>query len=268
MGQLREAGVPDAALDARILLAHALKIDRSRLTLAMHESLSGETTAQFETLIAARLKRQPVSQIIGSREFYGRVFSVTPDTLDPRPDTENLIEIALQSPFERVLDLGTGTGCILLTLLAESEATGIATDISSAALTVAQSNAANLALSERADFFQSDWFEQIPAQFFDLIVSNPPYITHEAMQILAPEVHDWEPHLALTPGGDGLAPYGVLTKYAPEFLSENGRLIVEIGYDQAAAVTTLFEARGFTQVTVSKDLSDHDRVVSGYWSAN
>lgn len=268
VARLKTANVPDAATDARILLAHALGIDRSRLTLALHDSLSPENYARFEALIDARMKRQPVSQIIGFREFYGRDFRVTSDTLDPRPDTELLIDIALQAPFDHVLDLGTGTGCILLSLLAETKASGLATDVSEAALSVALQNAESLDLMGRADFLQSDWFTKIPPQVFDLIVSNPPYITSDAMQELSPEVHDWEPHLALTPGGDGLAPYEILTQNAPNFLTENGRLIVEIGFDQGPQVTALFEAAGFSQVTVSKDLSGHDRVISGVWNTN
>lgn len=268
IARLKAADVPSAATDARILLAHALGIDRSRLTLALHDSLSPEHAEMFDALIDARCKRQPVSQIIGSREFYGRDFRVTTDTLDPRPDTELLIDIALRTPFARVLDLGTGTGCIFLTLLAETMATGLATDVSAAALDVAQQNAETLDLIARTDFLQSDWFAIIPPQAFDLIVSNPPYISSEAMRDLSPEVQNWEPHLALTPGGDGLGPYKILTQNASNFLSEKGRLVVEIGFDQGPQVAALFEAAEFDQVTVSKDLSGHDRVVSGVWAVN
>ncbi|AML53133.1 peptide chain release factor N(5)-glutamine methyltransferase [Falsihalocynthiibacter arcticus] len=265
---LKGAGVADPATDARILLAHALKTERARLTLVVQEPMSSVALAEYETLIAARMARQPVSQIIGLRAFYGRDFRVTPDVLDPRPDTELVIDLALERPFERVLDLGTGTGCILLTLLAETKATGLATDVSTAALDVARGNAEALNLTSRTEFITSDWFADIPPQAFDLIVSNPPYISAQAMQTLAPEVRDWEPHGALTPGGDGLGPYQILTQNAPRYLVPNGRLIVEIGFDQGPQVAQMFEQAGFAQVAVSKDLSNNDRVVSGVWAEN
>lgn len=266
--RLKGAGVSDPATDARILLAHALEIERSRLTLVVQETLSPNVVTRFEALVAARENRQPVSQLIGTRAFYGHQFKVTPDVLDPRPDTELLIEVALEHPFTRALDLGTGTGCILLTLLAETEATGLGTDVSRAALEVARENAEALDLASRASFHVSDWFTDIPAQTFDVVVSNPPYISAKAMQTLAPEVRDWEPHGALTPGGDGLGPYKILTQNAPEFISANGRLIVEIGFDQGPQVAQMFEQAGFAQVAVSNDLSGHQRVVSGFWAEN
>ncbi|MEY8118922.1 peptide chain release factor N(5)-glutamine methyltransferase [Falsihalocynthiibacter sp. BN13B15] len=265
---LKGAGVADPATDARILLAHALKTERARLTLVDQEPMSSVALAEYETLIAARMARQPVSQIIGLRAFYGRDFRVTPDVLDPRPDTELVIDLALERPFERVLDLGTGSGCILLTLLAETKATGLATDVSAAALVVARGNAEALNLTSRTEFITSDWFADIPPQAFNLIVSNPPYISAQAMQTLAPEVRDWEPHGALTPGGDGLGPYQILTQNAPRYLVPNGRLIVEIGFDQGLQVAQMFEQAGFTQVAVSKDLSNNDRAVSGVWAEN
>jgi release factor glutamine methyltransferase len=255
--------VPDAARDARILLAAALEIDRARLTLVVPDPLTPAAAARFEQMVVAREKRQPVSQILGQREFYGRQFVVTSDVLDPRPDTELLIDVALKSPFDTVLDLGTGTGCILLTLLAETAATGLASDVSAAALGVAQGNAAALGLDQRARFVLSNWFAKIPAQRFDLIVSNPPYISEQAMKSLSPEVQNWEPHLALTPGGDGLTPYQILTESAASFLTTDGRLIVEIGYDQGPQVAAMFENSGFEDVEIATDLSGHNRVVSG-----
>lgn len=265
--RLRAAEVPDAARDARILLAAALEIERARLTLVAPEPLAPAAAARFDAMITARAKRQPVSQILGQREFYGRNFTVTPDVLDPRPDTELLIDIALRTPFETALDLGTGTGCILLTLLAETTATGVASDVSAAALKVAKNNAAALGLGERAKFIQSDWFASLPARRFDLIVSNPPYISAQAMHTLSPEVQNWEPHLALTPGGDGLAPYQTLTQTAANFLSDGGRLIVEIGYDQGPQVAAMFENSGFKGVDIACDLAGHNRVVSGRYEA-
>ena len=259
--RLKAAQVPDAANDARILLAYVLKIDRSRLLLVLPDEISPEMAHSYEKTITARCSRQPVSQITKTRGFYGRDFIVSPQVLDPRPDTELLIDTALTAPFETVLDLGTGSGCILLTLLAENQnANGVGADISDAALDVANRNAGALGLQGRCAFQNSNWFDEIDGKF-DLIISNPPYISAAQMQGLAPEVRDWEPKLALTPGGDGLNPYRIITAGAKGFLTPNGRLIVEIGATQGAAVTALFESCGYNAITVMQDINGHDRLV-------
>ncbi|AMY68960.1 HemK family modification methylase [Frigidibacter mobilis] len=207
VARLAAAGVAEAPRDARRLLAHAMGIGADRLLLHLGEALSPAAAVAFDRAVAARAARQPVSQITGSRLFWGRAFRVTRDTLDPRPETETLIAAALERRFARVLDLGTGTGCIVLTLLAEQpEARGMGTDLSPAALAVAAGNAAALGLAERVELVASDWFAGVAGRF-DLIVSNPPYIAADEMAALDPEVRDWEPHLALTPGGDGLDAY-------------------------------------------------------------
>ena len=261
--RLKAAEIPDAANDARILLAAALGIERSRLTLVLPDTFAKDQKTIFEATISARLLRQPVSQIVGQRAFYGRAFSVTPDVLDPRPDTETLITTALLHPFETLLDLGTGSGCIVLTLLCENKKSkGVAGDLSAAALEVARGNAASLGLLERCEFIQSDWFTQITGQF-DLIVSNPPYITETEMAALAPEVRDWEPLIALTPGGDGLAAYRVITAAAMGHLNVGGRLIVEIGPHQGDDVQALFRGAGFDGITCFQDIDGRDRVVMG-----
>ena len=267
---LRAAGVNDPARDARVLLAHALGIDRSRLTLALPDEVAQEAEAVFAASINARTARQPVAQIIGKRAFYGRDFYVTSDVLDPRPDTERLVETALDHPFDTVVDLGCGSGCILLTLLAERPlATGQGVDISAPALGVAQKNASQLALTDRAAFVEGSWFDPLAkAEPVDLIVSNPPYISEAEMRALAPELRDWEPHVALTPGGDGLAAFRIIVAQAPDFLRPKGRLIVEIGATQGRAVSGLFESAGFQSVRVVQDLTGHDRVVTGFWQGS
>ncbi|MCK8463702.1 peptide chain release factor N(5)-glutamine methyltransferase [Aliiroseovarius sp. S1339] len=264
---LRAAGVDDPARDARVLLAHVLGIDRSRLTLVLPDEVEDHAAAAFGRVIEARAARQPVAQITGTRAFYGRDFIVTRDVLDPRPDTELLVDTALETPFETVLDLGTGSGCILLTLLAENQlADGQGVDVSAAALVVAKRNARSLGVADRARLTEGSWFDAVKkgAQF-DLIVSNPPYISAEEMTTLVPEVASWEPRLALTPGGDGLAAYRAITSTAPRHLVPRGHLMVEIGAGQAPAVKNLFEAADFTAIRVLKDLSGHDRVVVGQW---
>lgn len=259
---LRGAGVDDPVRDARKLLAHALGIAQDRLTLHLPEPLAADQRLAYERMIAARAARQPVSQITGSRGFYGRAFVVSGDTLDPRPETETLIEVALQQPFARVLDLGTGTGCILLTLLAErAKAVGLGTDLSAGALGVARRNAGLLGLAGRAEFVQANWFTGLEGGF-DLIVSNPPYITEAEMAELAPEVRDWEPHLALTPGGDGLGAYRAIAGGAAAHLADGGRVVVEIGAGQGAEVIAIFAQAGFLETGIVQDLDGRDRVVT------
>jgi release factor glutamine methyltransferase len=262
VARLTAAGLPDAARDARLLMAHALEISADRVMLALHDPLPKAAAMRLEEAVTARLARQPVSQITGQRQFWGRSFRVTRDVLDPRPETETLVAEALAAPFSRILDLGTGSGAILLTLLAErSGATGIATDLSDAALEVARGNAVALGLTDRASFLQGDWFAPISGRF-DLIVSNPPYIAADEMAGLSPEVREWEPHLALTPGGDGLDAYRSIAAGARDHLLPQGRLLVEIGPTQGAAVAALFTAAGLAQARILADLDNRHRVVS------
>ena len=259
--RLVAVGNVGAARDARLLLAHAMQIAADRLTLHLPDLLTDAALVRFEAAIAARLLHQPVAQIIGQRLFWGRSFQVTRDTLDPRPETEILVEAALQRPFVRVLDMGTGSGCILLSLLADMPmAQGIGSDVSEAALAVAASNAARLGVQARAGFVASDWFARIDGRF-DLIVSNPPYISAEEMAGLSRDVLDWEPHGALTPGGDGLAPYRIIAAGAGARLLAGGRILLEIGPTQGPAVAQMLAAQGFAAVTVLQDFDGRDRVV-------
>ncbi len=262
MPRLVAAGVADAPRDARLLLAYAMGVPADRLTLHLSDALSEGAEVRFEQGITARTARQPVSQITGTRLFWGRAFRVTRDVLDPRPETETLVATALEHPFSRALDLGTGSGAILLTLLAErTDATGVGSDLSPSALAVARGNATVLGVSDRAVFLLSDWFERVTGQF-DLIVSNPPYIAQAEMANLAPEVRDWEPHLALTPGGDGLAAYRAILRGAAAALHPGGRLLLEIGPTQAAGVGALCASAGLVDVRTSRDLDERDRVVT------
>ncbi len=260
--RLRAGGIEDAALDARLLLAHALGIAQDRLTLHLPDEMTAPQARSYEEAIAARLARQPVAQIIGQRQFWGLTFRVTRDTLDPRPDTETLVAEAVRAPFLSMLDLGTGTGCILLACLKSMPvARGLGVDVSPAALEVARGNAQALGLDKRASFRVSDWFSAVPGRY-DLIVSNPPYIAADEMPGLAPEVRDWEPHLALTPGGDGLDPYRIIARAAPGRLMAGGRLLVEIGPTQGAAVAALFAAQGLQDIRILPDMDGRDRVVA------
>ncbi|MCX8508729.1 MAG: peptide chain release factor N(5)-glutamine methyltransferase, partial [Rhodobacteraceae bacterium] len=243
------------------LLAHAMGLPPDRLTLHLADEMTDAQRTAYEEALSARAARQPVSQIVGQRSFFGLDFRVTRDVLDPRPETELLVEAAISRPFAHMLDLGTGSGCVLLAALSRMKmARGLGVDLSPAALSVAQDNANALGLAERARFLASDWFQAVEGPF-DLITSNPPYIAEVEMAGLAPEVRDWEPHLALTPGGDGLAAYRAIALGAGARLMAGGRLLLEIGPSQAAAVSALLAAQGFARIVVLRDLDGRDRVV-------
>ncbi|MEQ6248195.1 peptide chain release factor N(5)-glutamine methyltransferase [Sulfitobacter sp. HNIBRBA3233] len=259
--RLRAAGVPDPARDARLLLAHAASIDAARVTLIAPEEIAPEIAERFEHLVALRAIRVPVSHLLGERAFYGRPFKVSRDVLDPRPETESLIEAALSAPFDMVLDLGTGSGCILVTLLAErAAARGVGVDLSEAACLQASANAVLHGVDDRAHFVQSDWFGAVAGRY-DLIVSNPPYLAQSEMADVAPEVARHEPAMALTDGADGLTAYRVLAEQAQGYLTADGRLLAEIGWKQGPEVAGLFRAEGWADVMILPDLDGRDRVV-------
>lgn len=260
--RLAGAGIEGAAGDARRLMAHALGVAADRLVLHAGDALPEGVAARFEDALARRLARQPVAQIVGGRLFWGRWFTVTPDVLDPRPETEVLVALALAEPFARVLDLGTGTGCILVSLLADRPgARGVGSDLSASALAVAGANAAAHGVADRLILTPSDWFSDLGGAY-DLIVSNPPYIAAAEMPDLAAEVRDWEPRGALTDGGDGLGAYRAIAAGAPAHLAPGGRLLLEIGPTQAVAVAALCRLAGLADVAVHVDLDRRDRVVS------
>jgi release factor glutamine methyltransferase len=261
MARLRAAGVPDPARDARLLLAHAAKVDAARVTLIAPEDIAPEIAERYDHLVSLRAVRVPVSQLIGAREFYGRRFDISRDVLDPRPETESLVEAALAEPFERVLDLGTGSGCILVTLLAErAEATGLGIDLSEAACLQASANAVLHGVADRMSVQQSDWFEKVEGRF-DLIVSNPPYLAASEMGQVSPEVRDHEPRLALTDEADGLTAYRVIAAQAQAYLTVQGRVMVEIGWKQGDDLLRIFDAQGWGEVAILPDLDGRDRVL-------
>ena len=260
--RLRAAGVPDPARDARLLLAHAARVDAARVTLIAPEQIAPEIAERFEHLVSLRAVRVPVSHLIGRRDFYGRQFEVSRDVLDPRPETETLIEIALNAPFERVLDLGTGSGCILITLLAEQPAsTGVGVDISEPACLHTSVNAVTHGVAERAYIQRSDWFEAVEGRY-DLIVSNPPYLAADEMVDVAPELRDHEPKIALTDDADGLSAYRIIAEQAQGYLTAQGRVVVEIGWQQGQAVQDIFVGAGWAKVDLAHDLDGRARVVS------
>ncbi len=267
LGRDHLAHVADPMRDARLLLAHAAGLGRGQLSRLDVEDFTPEVMTAYLALVDQRAKGRPVSKILGYRDFWNHRFAVTEDVLDPRPDTETLVEAALTQPFERVLDLGTGSGCILLSLLgARAQASGLGTDLSGAALGVAKQNAEALGVLARAAFAVSDWFEAVTGTF-DLIVSNPPYIALTEMPGLAPEVREHDPRMALTDEGDGLAAYRAITAQAGHYLRPGGRILLEIGPTQGADVAKFLRRARFEAVEILPDLDSRDRVVGAIWPA-
>jgi release factor glutamine methyltransferase len=260
VARLVTAGVPDPARDARRLLAAALGVPADRLTLAAADPFPDPARAALERMVAERARFRPVAQIIGERSFWNRPFTVTSAVLDPRPETETLIARALAGPApRRILDLGTGSGAILVTLLAEwPDARGLGTDINPAALAVAAANAARHGVAARAEFRAADWTDGLTGPF-DLVVSNPPYIPEPDLATLAPDVRDWEPRRALTPGPTGLESYRRIAAGLAPLLAPGGRALLEFGAGQGAPVAAVLGAAGFA-VALHPDLDGRDRV--------
>lgn len=259
--RLRAAGADTPELDARLLLQSATGLSREAMIMEPGRAISAEEAGRFEALLRRREGREPVSRILGEREFYGRSFRITPATLDPRPDTETLIEaaLALMPPKARLLDLGTGTGAIAVTLLAERpDATGTATDVSPEALEVARENAARLGAAPRLTLACGNWFAPVQG-VFDMILSNPPYIPQGEIAGLSPDVRNFDPGLALVGGGDGLDPYRHIAMHAAPHLAADGHVLVEIGAGQAAGVEAIFARAGFSLSGRHRDLGGHVR---------
>lgn len=266
--RLKAAGVDSPAIDARLLLEAAAGVTRVEVITDPHRELPEAEAATLNDYVQRRSRREPVSRILGRKGFWKLILAVTPDVLTPRPDTEVIVDLALKAFPEamafNLLDIGTGSGAILLAILAERPAAkGLGTDISEEALAVAKDNAANLDLDNRAVFLRTSWADGLGDQGFDLVVSNPPYIRSAEIETLDPEVRDHEPRLALDGGPDGLEAYRVLAPEVLRLLKPGGLFAIETGWDQGPQVKALFEAAGGHQVQIVKDLSDRERVVTG-----
>ena len=260
--KLRECGISDPVRDARLLLADCLELRTQNLNLLDDSCISEIKISKFWRMINERCKRKPVSKILGYRSFWGRDFEINENVLDPRGDTETLIELILDCNFENMLELGTGSGAIAITVLAERpEVTCVATDISQYALNTARTNSKRHGVQNRLKLLYSNWFDKISGSF-DIIVSNPPYISSKEYAQLSAEVLKYDPKISLTLGGDGLEAYREILSQALEKLSKNGHIFLEIGYTQANAVGHLFREAGFQQIKVHKDLGSRDRVIS------
>lgn len=267
---LARAGIPDAALDARLIVEHFSATGRAEAISAPERIIGAAAAAAVERALCRRISGEPVHRILGFREFYGLRLGLSPETLEPRPDTETLVDALL--PFVRataamgagecrILDLGTGTGAIALALLSEVKtATATGSDISAEALETASGNARALGLGDRFTSLKSDWFEEISGKFH-VIAANPPYIPTSDLASLQREVRDFDPARALDGGADGLDPYRVIAEQAEQHLEPSGRIAVETGHTQKAAVTGLFEAQGYRLLEARRDIAGHDRVL-------
>lgn len=268
-----DAGIPTAALDARLLVRHVLGFDETALIALENDSFPDSKTAELESLAIRRLAGEPIARMLGVQEFYGLPFVLNSATLIPRPETEMLVDFgigALESISNpRILDLGTGTGCIVLALLANlPKATGIGVDLAPDAVEQAHANGALLGLSDRFEARQGDWFSPVETQSFDLIVSNPPYIASAVIERLETGVKAFDPRAALDGGEDGLAPYRIIARNGRFHLAPNGFLALEIGFDQGHIVSALLTEAGFDAVSLAKDLAGHDRMVTARWQGD
>ncbi|MBS0519298.1 MAG: peptide chain release factor N(5)-glutamine methyltransferase [Proteobacteria bacterium] len=271
---LAAAGIDNARFEARLLVSRAANLSVEQLIARGRDPAPASVGTALRLLTARRVKREPMAYILGEREFWGLPFKVTPAVLVPRPDTETLIEAALSLMSDRrrawrILDLGVGSGCLLLTLLKEyPNATGVGVDLSGEALEVARANAEALGLTDRAvwtsgDWRQEGWADRLPGPF-DLVVSNPPYIEAEAVDRLMPEVARYEPRMALEGGPDGLDAYRAIASAACKLVTPGGHLLVEAGAGQASDIARILSSFGLKVLPFWKDLAGIERVVGAY----
>ena len=260
--KLSESGIEGAARGARILTAYALQIPISELSLKINEQVSGKLTSKLEKLILRRINREPISKILGRRDFWGRTFSINENVLDPRGDTETLIDFVIEKPVKSVLELGTGSGAIAITLACEwKEVHVTAVDISEDALLLAKLNAEKFNVQNKIHFLKSDWYGSVKG-LFDLIISNPPYIGLAEQDELSAEVIKYDPEIALFAGRDGLDAYKKIIPNLPKFLKPDGFVALETGASQGVQVKNMMNAVGFIDAKIVKDLSGKDRLVA------
>ncbi|MDE1150944.1 MAG: peptide chain release factor N(5)-glutamine methyltransferase [Micavibrio sp.] len=264
--RLASCGIESPELDVSLLVQHVLGWTQTKLFMNSDYILGDDEVASLNIAISRRMGREPVSRIIGHRGFWKSEFKISPQTLDPRPDSETLIEAAVklvQPAPKRVIDLGTGSGCLLLSLLQEwPEAEGVGLDLSAAAVATAAENAAALKLDERVKFMATDWEAYAAQDGFDVVISNPPYITAEELTGLEPEVIQYDPMLALAGGDDGLDAYRSIVPLLKNLMPRGGWIVFEIGHTQANSVKTMLAEAGGTMIQVFTDLGGSDRIVA------
>ncbi len=265
---LKASGAESPRLDVRMLASAVLECSPKDVLMQSTATMRDQDYDRFQELVSRRCKGEPVSRIIGVREFWSLPFSLSADTLDPRPDSETIIEAALKIHSDSavkslsVLDAGTGTGCLLLALLSEwTSASGVGVDISVGAIKTAHANAVDLGMAQRAHFVVGDWLGSVGGQF-DVIVSNPPYIREEEIPALSPDVRLYDPQLALSGGADGLAAYRKLIPECRQLLCPGGVLVLELGRGQEADVSHIIEAEGLGRIESHRDLNGIVRCLS------
>jgi len=266
--RLTNSGVNTAEIDARLLLAYSLGVSKTGLVLNNEKAFDNSKMLNLYEMVDRRCNREPVSRIIGKREFWSMEFDLSPETLDPRHDTEIIIDTALYLQekdslnFTKLLDLGTGSGCILLSLLSEIKmAIGYGVDISFGAIKTAKRNSDKLGFANRTYFFVGNWIDSIQGKF-DLVVCNPPYIKLSEIYTLEPEVRNYDPMFALSGGQDGLDSYRHILSDLTRVLVKNGKIVLEIGYDQKESVESMLQSVGFAEIQSHKDLSGTFRCIS------
>ncbi len=269
---LTAAGIDNARFEARLLMAHATRLSVEQLIARGPDPAPAAVETSLRSLTARRVKREPMAYILGEREFWGLPFKVTPAVLVPRPDSETLIEAVLgllpdRQRGLRILDLGVGSGCLLLTLLREyPRSTGAGLDASPDALAVARENAAALGVADRASLVAGDWrlsgWLEMAGGPFDLVISNPPYIGSAAIDGLMPEVARFEPRLALDGGADGLDAYRTIAVAGPKLVMPGGHLVVEVGEGQATEISRILDSVGLRPAGRWRDLGGIERVVA------
>jgi len=260
--KLSGSGIEGAARDARILTANALGTPISELSLKINEKVPEKIIADLEKLILRRINKEPISKILGKRDFWGRSFSINKKVLDPRADTETLIDFVIEKPVKSVLELGTGSGAIAVTLACEwKHAHLTAVDISEDAISMAKINAEKFNVQNKIHFLKSDWFETVRGSF-DLIISNPPYIGLVEQDEIAAEVIKYDPQIALFAGRDGLEAYKRIIPNLAKFLNSDGLVVLETGASQSNQVKNMMNAVGFIDAKIVKDLSGKGRLVA------
>ena len=260
--KLSHSGIESAARDARVLTAYALEVPISDLSLKINDKVSSNIISKLEKLILRRINREPISKILGRREFWGRTFSINKNVLDPRGDTETLIDYVIEKPVKTVLELGTGSGVIAVTLAcAWKEVQVTAVDISEDALLLAQINAEKFNVENKIQFLKSDWFENVEG-IFDMIISNPPYIGWVEQDKISAEVKKYDPEIALFAGYDGFDAYKKIIPSLSKFLNKDGLVVLEIGASQSSQVKDIMNSSGFFDVKILKDLSGKERAVA------
>ena len=264
---LEKSGIQQSSQEARMLLCHLLNFSSVDLISQSAKLLEAHEQDNLDKMVSRRLAGVPINRIIGSKEIYGLEFKLSKDVLEPRSDTESLIDVVLADHQSRgsenlkILDIGTGSGAIIISLLHHlPKAHGVATDVSANAIDAAKANAVFNKVDKQLSLVQTSWCEGIAGKF-DVIVSNPPYIQSEIIATLSTEVKDHDPALALDGGSDGLVAYRQLLDKTSLILENNGKLYLEIGYDQAESVSALAKARGWQHLSTVKDLGGNDRVL-------